>query len=115
MKNDFAYLLSSYYLTNVSHNTIISYRDSIVLLPCFINDKKSIPPERRMINHFSKEVIVDFLNYLETEKNCSITTRNQRLAGIHSLFRFIVQQKPEELFRVQHILSVPCILYHKYA
>lgn len=111
--NDFAYLISKFlteYLTeirNVSPNTIISYRDTIVLFLCFMNEKHAILPEKLKLVHISKEIISEFLAYLEEEKNCSISTRNQRLAGIHSLFRFISHQKPEELFRIQQILSVP--------
>lgn len=114
MKNrDFASLITSFlteYLTttrNVSSNTLISYRDTIVQLLIFVNEKYSISPEKLKIDNISKERILAFLMYLEDEKHCSISTRNQRLAGIHSLFRYIGYQNPEHLFLVQQILSVP--------
>lgn len=111
--NDFAYLITLFlteYLTNtrnVSANTVVSYRDTIVLLLSFMNAKHSILPEKLKIESITKDIIIEFLEYMEEEKKCSISTRNQRLAGIHSLFRFIGYQKPENLFLVQQILSIP--------
>ena len=51
-KNDFSFLISSFltnYLTNVrnlSPNTVISYRDSIVFLLSYMNDVCNIKPEK---------------------------------------------------------------------
>ncbi len=46
------------------------------------------------------------MNWLEQECNNSISTRNQRLAAIHSLFRYIQMQAPEYMFQCQQILGI---------
>lgn len=80
---DFASLVNKFlteYLTstrNVSANTILSYRDTIVLLITFISEKHAISPERLEIGQLSPEVIREFLEWLEQNRKCSISTRNQ--------------------------------------
>ena len=49
----------------------------------------------------------DFLHWLETSKNVGISTRNQRLAAIHSFFRYAQTENPEILFESQKILGIP--------
>lgn len=112
-KTDFALYITKFlteYLTsvkNMSPNTVVSYRDTIVLLISFMCEKHSARPETLETDHFTAEIIREFLDCLEREHNCSISTRNQRLAAIHSLFRFISVQNPEYMFQAQQILSVP--------
>ena len=73
---------------NVSKNTVYSYRDTFKLLIKYCQETQNIPAERITVNLLSNELIVGFLQWLETERGCSISTRNQRLAAIHSFFRF---------------------------
>jgi site-specific recombinase XerD len=53
------------------------------------------------------ELIKDFLNWLEQERKCSISTRNQRLAAIHSFFRYIQVEDPAGIYSFQHVISIP--------
>ena len=114
MKNiDFAFYVSKFlteYLVgerNLSPNTINSYRDSIVQLISFMIHIKSSRLESISISDLTKSSVEEFLNYVETSKGCSISTRNQRLAAIHSLFRYIGMSDPKYLFQSQQILSIP--------
>jgi len=59
---------------NVSHNTIRSYRDTFKLLLTYCQTAKGISTEKLMLSHLSSE-------WLETDRKCSIATRNQRLAA----------------------------------
>lgn len=110
---DFASLVSKFlteYLSsirNVSTNTVLSYRDTIVLLLTFVSEKHAIRHERLEISHLSVDIIREFLEWLEQERKCSISTRNQRLAAIHSFFRYAGGIQPEYLFHAQQILSIP--------
>ena len=45
---------------------------------------KKIKIEKITLNDLSNKLLIDFLEWLEVEKSCSISTRNQRLAAIHS-------------------------------
>ena len=84
--SDFAYYMTSYlsaYLPgqrNVSTNTVKSYRDTFRLLLIYIRGEENILPERIQMKSITRNLICKFLDWLEKERNCSITTRNQRLA-----------------------------------
>lgn len=92
---------------NVSKNTIISYRDAFKLLIKYCQEVKSIPAERITLNVLSKELLIDFLEWLETDRKCSISTRNQRLAAIHSFFRYVQGEEPSGLFHFQKVVAIP--------
>ena len=110
---DFPSMLSDFLLRelpnirNQSSNTIMSYRDTYVRLLIYCRDVLSIKPERISVTDLTAERLVDYLNWLEQDCNNSINTRNQRLAAIHSLFRYIQMQSPEYLFQCQQILGIP--------
>ncbi len=53
------------------------------------------------------ELITDFLSWLEHERKCSITTRNQRLASIHSFFRYVQAEEPSGIYQYQQVISIP--------
>jgi len=91
----------------VSKNTIVSYKDTFVLFLTFLKDRKEIPAKQLHLKDISKEIVIDFLDWIEEERKCSIATRNVRLAAIHSFFKFLQYQNPEELFLWQSILSIP--------
>ena len=110
---DFAYYLSTFLTTylagqrNLSKNTIQSYRDTFSLLLRYFSDFKKIVPEKVSINTVGKESVEEFLLWLESERGCSISSRNQRLAAIHAFFRYLQSEKPEYMYQCQRMLSIP--------
>lgn len=92
---------------NVSKNTIYSYRDTFKLLLRYCQDVKGLPAERLTLDGLSSQWIADFLEWLEAERKCSISTRNQRLAAIQSFFRYVQTEEPAGLFHFQKITSIP--------
>lgn len=112
-ETDFAVYLTRYlsiYLpghVGSKKNTIESYRDAYTLLLQYCRDYKKLPPEKLMISQVNRELILSFLNWLEEEKGCKITTRNQRLAAIHSFFSFLLVEAPQYMEHCQKILSIP--------
>ena len=109
---DFSYHLSNYltrYLSgqrNLSTNTIKSYRDTFVLLLKFMKECYQLKPEKVSIKKIDKPVVESFLQWLETTRNNSISTRNQRLAAMHAFFRYLQGENPDHLFHCQKILSI---------
>ena len=98
------------YLTgqkNVSKNTILSYRDTFKLLLKYCQSMKRMPPERITMEALTSELVTGFLDWLETERKCGISTRNQRLAAIHSFFRYAQGEDPSGLYYFQKVLSIP--------
>lgn len=92
---------------NVSKNTISSYRDTFKLLINYSQEIKKISAEHITLELLSKEWLTDFLRWLETDRKCSVTTRNQRLAAIHSFFRYIQAEEPSGILHYQRIASIP--------
>lgn len=110
---DFAMLVNKFimeYLVaarNLSPNTVLSYRDSIVLLITFMSNVHGKRPEALKIADITAERVEEFLGWLESERTNCPSTRNIRLAAIHSLFRYLCSQCPEHIFQSQQILSIP--------
>ncbi|MBN1841251.1 MAG: tyrosine-type recombinase/integrase [Deltaproteobacteria bacterium] len=92
---------------NVSKNTVYSYRDTFKLLITYCQEIHNVPTERITVSLLSSEWIVGFLQWIETERKCSISTRNQRLAAIHSFFRYLQAEEPSGLHHFQKIMSIP--------
>ena len=113
MTNEFPRILSSFLLNdlpvvqNQSGNTITSYRDTYIRLLTYMQDVVQINAGKVRIDDLSAERITEFLNWLERERGNSISTRNQRLAAIHSLFQYIQVQSPEYMFQCQQVLAIP--------
>lgn len=88
-------------------NTLLSYRDSFSLLLKYCRDVENYAPEKLMITQIDRELILRFLKWLEEERHCKITTRNQRLAAIHSFFSFLMVEAPQYMEQCQKVLSIP--------
>ncbi len=92
---------------NVSKNTIQSYRDTFKLLIKYCQESKNISPERITLEILSSDLLTGFLEWLEIIRKCSISTRNQRLAAIHSFFRYVQAEEPSGLFHFQKVIAIP--------
>ena len=88
-------------------NTQLSYRDSFSLLLTYCRDVENLAPEKLIIRQIDRELILRFLKWLEEERHCKITTRNQRLAAIHSFFGFLMVEAPQYIEQCQKVLSIP--------
>lgn len=88
-------------------NTLLSYRDSFSLLLKYCRDVENYAPEKLIITQIDRELVLRFLKWLEEERHCKITTRNQRLAAIHSFFSFLMVEAPQYMEQCQKVLSIP--------
>lgn len=82
---------------NLAHNTQRSYRDTLSLLIPFVANRAGNPVERLKVIDASAERVRLFLLDLEETRSCSVATRNQRLAAIHALARFVGLHSPEHI------------------
>jgi len=92
---------------NVSQNTIFSYCDAFRLFLTYCRDQRRIAPERFSIGQFDSGLVVGFLDWLETERGCGISTRNQRQAAIQSFSRYLLVETPQYMAVCQKILQIP--------
>lgn len=92
---------------NLSPNTQKSYRDTIRLLFAFVAERHSTDPTSVTVELVDAAVVRGFLVHLENDRCNSISTRNQRLAALHSLFRFIGRLVPELVDHAAQIQAIP--------
>ncbi len=92
---------------NLARNTQASYRDTLALLLPFSAKRLKKAVDCLCIEDISADVIRGFLQYIETDRNCSIATRNQRLAAIHAFSRFISERSPEHVSWCSEIRGIP--------
>lgn len=92
---------------NLSGNTVKAYRDTFVLLLRYCRDARGIAPERLNLDNLDATFIISFLKYIEEQRHCKSSTRNYRLAAIHSFFRYLQVQCPERLIQCQRVLAIP--------
>jgi len=112
-KLDFPYYLSSFlgkYLPgqkNASPNTIESYAATFKLFLIYCLEKKKVKPEHLTLSSIDRDTVIGFLDWIEKERGCTISTRNQRLVPLHSFFRYVQKQSPKDLYEIQKILDIP--------
>jgi len=92
---------------NLAHNTQRSYRDTLVLFLPFVANKTAKSIDILTIENVRADIVRQFLLELEQQRGCSISTRNQRLAAIHALARFIGERSPEHIAWLTEIRSIP--------
>ena len=111
-RNDFVDYVQLYFtkfLTlqrGMSPNTVASYSDAISLFLVFCAEKKKIRPEKLTFQRINKAEVEEFCNWLETERNNSISTRNQRLGAIHAFFSYAMIEEPAYAALCRDILSI---------
>ena len=116
---DFARLLQSFlseYLPmqrNVSPHTIRSYRDTMTLLLRFCRDQRALSIERLRLDQLDADLVEAFLDHLETERGCTVRTRNQRLAALHAFVRYLQVEAPEHMLHCQRLLAIPFKRYDR--
>lgn len=112
-KTDLPYYVTNFFTVylpgqkNLSKNTIASYAVTFKLFFTFCRDKKEIQPEKLKLSMINDALITDYLNWLESDRGCSVTTRNQRLVAIHSFSRFILAKEPVYMDPFVKILKIP--------
>ncbi len=92
---------------NMSTNTIISYRDTFKLFLIFCETEKKKKADRIDLTYISREIVAEYLMWLEEKRKCCISTRNQRLAAFRSFFHYISTTAPEMLLVCQKIFNIP--------
>jgi len=98
------------YLPNSRHfspHTVQSYTDCFRLLVLYVSAQQNIRPCKLKIEHLSATVVMDFLEFLETERDNAVSTRNIRLAAIKSFFRYLEYREPGCLEIALQIQAIP--------
>ena len=75
--------------------TVASYRDATRLLMKYLTGATGRPPEAISVADLNGRNVRGFLDWLESARGCSPSTRNQRLAAVKSLCRWMMVDRPE--------------------
>lgn len=112
MNKDFSYYLSKFlkdYLIierNMSFHTIRSYKKTFQILIDYLVNIKRFKLTDITFENVTREIIIEFLNYLEEDKKNSIRTRNQRLACIKSFYQYCAIDEIDNIDNIRKILSI---------
>ena len=93
----------------LSTNTIASYSDCLQLLINFVCVRLTVQPEEISIDHLSRELVIDFLGHLGSNRANGAATRNQRLAALKTFFHFLAYNVPE----LMHLNETIQAIYQK--
>ena len=86
--------------------TLCAYKDALRLLLQFVSSKLDKPVDRLDIQDINCDLVLAFLDFLESERGNSPRTRNARLAVIHSFFRHVAFSDPSAVALAQRILGI---------
>ena len=112
MNKNFSYYLSNFlkdYLIierNMSLHTIRSYKKTFQILIEYLVNVKGFEIKNITFENVTREIILEFLNYLENNKKNSIRTRNQRLASIKSFYQYCAVDEIDNIDNIRKILSI---------
>ena len=90
-----------------SARTVKSYRDAFELLFGFLEQRTGRSPSTLQLADLDAPLVLDFLDYLETERGNTTRTRNARLAAIHSFMRYAAIRDPASIPIAQRVLAIP--------
>ena len=92
---------------NVSHHTVLSYRDSWRLFLRFVAAGKKKSVAKLGLSDLSAVEVLAFLEDIEQVRKSSIGTRNCRLGALHSFFSFVAACEPLVASQCAAILRIP--------
>lgn len=111
-KTDFTKALTAYFSTylpltcGVSPNTCNSYRDAFKLLLLYFQEEKGVPANSIELRVLNRNLVSDFLDWLEAQRKVSVTTRNQRLAAMKAFAHYVQYRNPEYLENCTDIITM---------
>ena len=101
--DSFAYYLNKYLSVHLpgerglSTNSILSYRDAFVLFLTFLKETKGLKPEHLQMSFLTRDLIIEFANWLENSRKSSVSSRNQRIGTLRAFCKWLAYENPEYL------------------
>lgn len=88
-------------------SSVRSYRDAVRLLLVFVAADKRSKVSTLDVSDLTSDRVLRFLQHLEKARDNCVSTRNQRLAAVHSFFEYVASRAPEMLAECRRIASIP--------
>jgi integrase/recombinase XerD len=92
---------------NASPSTVASYRDALRMLILFAADRIGRDPCELAVEHLDRDLVLAFLDEIETKRMNTVQTRNARLSAIRSFFHHVAANDPASLGIAQRVLAIP--------
>ena len=89
-----------------SPNTAASYRDAVAQFVSFASERAGKPIESLGTGDLGGEALEAFLDDLERSRGAGVSTRNQRLAAVRSLYRYMQARDPLWMEACSSVLAV---------
>jgi site-specific recombinase XerD len=86
--------------------TLASYRDTLRLLFDYVSVRQKTTIDRLRVLDFDVDIVLAFLEQLQSERHNRVSTRNCRLAALRSFFAHVLRRHPEHAGRVARILAL---------
>ncbi len=90
-----------------SHNTISAYRESLEQFIDFAKVENRVPIQDVTFEMLDAKAVTRFLDALEQERGCGISTRNHRLAAIRAFFTYAAAMDISAVAFLTELKKVP--------
>ncbi|KVQ34426.1 tyrosine-type recombinase/integrase [Burkholderia ubonensis] len=87
--------------------SVRSYRDTIKLFLAFVSHASRKPVTRLSLTDLSSQRVLEFLQMIEVQRHNKPQTRNQRLAALHTFYRFVATHHCEMLAEAERVEAIP--------
>lgn len=110
--NLLSYFVQGYFLSYLigqrgyGDNTLASYRDTFKLLFIFLKSDGRKPAKLKLTD-INQTCVLQFLEWVETERHNAVSTRNLRLAVLKSFFNYVLSTSPEFSEQCIDIINIP--------
>ena len=90
-----------------SEQSVKAYRETFSIFLPFMAQYHNVKIKSLKIDHLSVNLVLSFLNHLETHRHNTARTRNHRLAVIKSLGKMVRFMYPDKRQLAENILNIP--------
>ena len=87
--------------------TLASYRDALRLFLDYSAGVHKVTVDRLRLSDLDVKLVLGFLDYLEKDRHNAVSTRNCRLAILHSFFAHVLRRHPDQAGRIARIIALP--------
>jgi integrase/recombinase XerD len=87
--------------------SVRSYRDTLKLFLVYVATACRRPITRLALSDLTSERVLEFLRMIETTRQNKVRTRNQRLAALHTFYRYLAVHHPEMLAEAERVEAIP--------
>lgn len=92
---------------NASPHTIDAYRDTWRMLFAYVFKTTNTAASKVRIEQLDAETIASFLQDLQEHRGNSASTRNARLAALHSFYAYAATCYPDQMGLIARVLAIP--------